>query len=84
MIIDQGALANVNYLFTQVYRKPISDVIYKQAEVPDVCEVVQNQRGSAPGMIFQKDGTIFISMPGVPYEMQGIMKDVIGYLKKKV
>ena len=83
MIIDQGALANVNYLFTQVYRKPISDVIYKQAEVPDVCEVVQNQRGSAPGMIFQKDGAIFVSMPGVPYEMQGIMENVIGYLKKK-
>jgi len=83
MIIDQGALDNVNYLFTQVYRKPISSVIYKQAEVPDVCEVVQNKRGSAPGMIFQKDGTIFISMPGVPYEMQGIMEDVIPYLEKK-
>src|SRR6185312_2175142 len=83
MIIDQGALDNVKYLFNQVYHKPISEVIYKQAEVPDVCEVVQNKRGSAPGMIFQKDGTIFISMPGVPYEMQGIMQDVIPYLEKK-
>jgi nicotinamide-nucleotide amidase len=83
MIIDQGALDNVNYLFNQVYHKPISEVIYKQAEVPDVCEVVQNKRGSAPGMIFQKDGTIFVSMPGVPYEMQGIMEDVISYLEKK-
>jgi nicotinamide-nucleotide amidase len=83
MIIDQGALENVKYLFNQVYHKPISEVIYKQAEVPDVCEVVQNKRGSAPGMIFQKDGTIFISMPGVPYEMQGIMQDVIPYLEKK-
>src|SRR6185312_7540610 len=77
MIVNKGALDNVKYLFNQVYRKPISDVIYQQAEVPDVCEVVQNKRGSAPGMIFQKDGTIFISMPGVPYEMQGIMQDVI-------
>jgi len=83
MIIDKGALDNVNYLFQQVYHKPISDIILKQAEVPDVCEVVQNKRGSAPGMIFQKEGTIFISMPGVPYEMQGIMQDVIPYLEKK-
>jgi nicotinamide-nucleotide amidase len=61
----------------------VSEVNLKQAEVPDVCEVIQNKRGSAPGMIFQKDGTIFISMPGVPYEMQGIMEDVIPYLEKK-
>lgn len=83
MIIDKGALDNVNYLFQQVYHKPVSDIILKQAEVPDVCEVIQNKRGSAPGMIFQKEGTIFISMPGVPYEMQGIMQDVIPYLQKK-
>lgn len=83
MIVDNGALNNVKFLFEKIYHKPISDVIYKQAEVPDVCEVVQNKRGSAPGMIFQKDGTIFISMPGVPYEMQGIMEDVILYLKKR-
>ena len=83
MIDNQGALDNVNYLFQQIYQKPVSEVNLKQAEVPDVCEVVQNKRGSAPGMIFQKDGTIFISMPGVPYEMQGIMHDVIPYLEKK-
>ena len=50
--------------------------------MPDVCEVIQNKRGSAPGMIFHKEETIFISMPGVPYEMQGIMEDVIPYLAK--
>lgn len=83
MIVNQGALENVKYLFNQVYHKPLSEVILKQAEVPDVCEVLQNKRGSAPGMIFQKDGTIFISMPGVPYEMQGLMEDVIPYLEKR-
>jgi nicotinamide-nucleotide amidase len=83
MIVDKGALENVKFLFEKVYHKPISEVIFKQAEVPDVCEVLQNKRGSAPGMIFQKDGTIFISMPGVPYEMQGIMEEVILYLQKR-
>ena len=83
MIVNKGALENVEYLFNQIFHNPISEVIYKQAEVPDVCEVIQNKRGSAPGMIFEKDGTIFISMPGVPYEMQGIMEDVIPFLEKK-
>lgn len=83
MIVNKGALENVKFLFEKVYHKPISDVILKQAEVPDVCEVLQNKRGSAPGMIFEKDGAIFVSMPGVPYEMQGIMEDVIPYLEKR-
>jgi nicotinamide-nucleotide amidase len=83
MIVDQGALQNVKRLFEKVYHKPVSDVNLKQAEVPDVCEVIQNNRGSAPGMRFQKEGTVFISMPGVPYEMQGIMEDVIPYLQKR-
>jgi len=83
MIVDKGALDNVKFLFEKIYHKPISEVNLKQAEVPDVCEVIQNKRGSAPGMVFQKDGTVFISMPGVPYEMQGIMEDVIPMLEKR-
>ncbi|HEY5462038.1 MAG TPA: CinA family nicotinamide mononucleotide deamidase-related protein [Hanamia sp.] len=83
MIVDEGALQNVKRLFEKVYHKPVTEVNLKQAEVPDVCEVIQNKRGSAPGMLFHKGKTIFISMPGVPYEMQGIMEDVIPYLKKK-
>lgn len=82
MIVDPGALQNVKFLFEKIYHKPISEVIARQAEVPDVCEVLQNKRGSAPGMVFHKDGIIFISMPGVPYEMQGMMDDVIPYLQK--
>jgi nicotinamide-nucleotide amidase len=36
---------------------------------------LKNNNGTAPGMLFEKDAKIFISMPGVPHEMQGIMKD---------
>lgn len=82
MVVNEGALQNVKRLFEKVYHKPVSEVNLKQAEVPDVCEVIQNKRGSAPGMLFKKEETIFISMPGVPYEMQGIMEDVIPYLEK--
>jgi nicotinamide-nucleotide amidase len=56
----------------------------KQAEVPDVCKVIVNKRGTAPGMWFEKDGKIFVSMPGVPHEMKGMMEDeVIDSLKKR-
>src|SRR5690242_5118545 len=69
MVVNEGALENVKYLFEKVYSKPVSEVNLKQAEVPDVCEVIQNKRGSAPGMVFQRNGKILISMRGVPYEM---------------
>jgi len=84
MVVNEGALKNVKYLFEQVFKRPISEVNLRQAEVPDVCEVIQNKRGSAPGMIFNKENVIYISMPGVPYEMKGIMEDsVIPLLKVK-
>ena len=84
MIVNEKALANVKYLFEKVFKRPVSHVNLLQAEVPDVCEVIQNKRGSAPGMIFHKGETIFISMPGVPYEMKGMMEDaVIPLLKEK-
>lgn len=45
----------------------------KQAEVPESCRVLLNATGTAPGMWFEKEGVIYISMPGVPYEMKHIM-----------
>jgi nicotinamide-nucleotide amidase len=47
----------------------------RQAEVPESCRVLRNAAGTAPGMWFEKDGTIFISMPGVPNEMKYIMSE---------
>jgi nicotinamide-nucleotide amidase len=84
MIINDLALQNVKYLFEQVFKRPITEVNLQQAEVPDVCEVILNKRGSAPGMIFHKGKTVYVSMPGVPYEMKGIMeRSVIPMLKEK-
>ena len=83
MIVDTLALQNVKDLFEKIYRRPVSESNLAQAEVPDVCTVIQNGRGSSPGMIFLKDDTIFICMPGVPYEMQGIMNEVIPYLQQQ-
>jgi nicotinamide-nucleotide amidase len=49
----------------------------RQAEVPESCMVLKNEAGTAPGMWFEKDGTIFISMPGVPHEMKYMMTEVV-------
>ncbi len=84
MVVNAEALENVKYLFEKIFKRSVSEVNLKQAEVPDVCEVIQNKRGSAPGMIFHKNDTIYISMPGVPYEMKGMMEaSVIPVLKNK-
>ena len=75
LIINQEALANVKYIFEKFLKRPLIDRNLKQAEVPDVCKVIQNHRGTAPGMLFEKNNKLFISMPGVPYEMKGMMTD---------
>ncbi len=63
---------------------PMNENNRKQAEVPESCKVLTNAAGTAPGMWFEKDGTIFISMPGVPYEMKYIMNEhVLPELKKR-
>jgi nicotinamide-nucleotide amidase len=84
LVVDKASLANVEYIFKNVLNRPMIDSNLKQAEVPDVCKVILNKRGTAPGMWFEKDGKIFVSMPGVPYEMKGMMEDeVISSLKKR-
>jgi nicotinamide-nucleotide amidase len=83
MIVNKEALENVIYLFEKVFKRPLTEVNRNQALVPDVCAVIQNKRGTAPGMWFEKDGKIFVSMPGVPNEMQGMMIEVIKKLKER-
>lgn len=77
LIVDEGALQNVKEIFEKYIKRPMLDINLKQAEVPDVCTVIHNKRGTAPGMWFEKDGKVFISMPGVPNEMKGMMTDYI-------
>ncbi|HEY5469430.1 MAG TPA: competence/damage-inducible protein A [Bacteroidales bacterium] len=52
---------------------PMNENNLRQAEVPESCIVLKNTTGTAPGMWFEKDNTIYISMPGVPHEMKHIM-----------
>jgi nicotinamide-nucleotide amidase len=77
LIVDEQALLNVKHIFETVLKRPLIERNLKQAEVPDVCQVIQNKRGTAPGMWFEKEGKIYVAMPGVPNEMKGMMTDSV-------
>ena len=83
LVVNEEALNNVKNIFINILHRPLTDRNLKQAEVPASCLVIQNKRGTAPGMLFEKKEKIFVSMPGVPHEMKGMMTEsVIPYLKK--
>ena len=86
LIVNEQVLRHVKYLFEKVFRRPgpILERNLKQAEVPDVCTVLMNERGTAPGMWFEKEKKVFVSLPGVPHEMKGLMKkEVLTRLQRR-
>jgi len=80
---DLATLENVEAIFAR-FNRPMIDVNIKQADVPDGCTVIQNKNGTAPCMWFDVDGKIFVSMPGVPFEMMYLMEEeILPRLKEK-
>lgn len=56
----------------------------KQALVSDQCKVIRNEHGTAPGLWFEREGKIVVAMPGVPFEMKGMITNtVIPWLKER-
>ena len=83
LIMDEQVLKNVTEFFTK-RNKEITPINQKQALVPIGCLVMPNSNGTAPGMWMEKNKTIFVSMPGVPYEMQMMMTNsVMPEIKKR-
>lgn len=123
LVVNDEALENVKRIFKR-FNRPLTERNIKQAQVPHNCIVLQNSRGTAPGMWFSsqapsnspeggepitqpsgmrdtsiynngstgeagalmafptgggREGAspIYISLPGVPYEMQGLMENVV-------
>lgn len=74
--INNEALDRITSYFVKRGR-PMLDVNIQQAALPKSCKVIHNSYGTACGMWFEKDGRILISLPGVPYEMKGMMEDQI-------
>jgi len=76
LIENAEALANVTAIFAR-YDRPLLNVNKLQAQVPENCEVILNKNGTAPGMWFNVNGKIYISMPGVPHEMMYMMEEAV-------
>lgn len=74
LVQDKDVLADVSYFFTSRGRE-LSDVNKLQASIPRDATALRNQYGTAPGMWAEHQQVVYISLPGVPYEMKGIMQD---------
>lgn len=74
--INEQALERISDFFNR-RGLPMLEVNRQQAALPAACTVIHNQRGTACGMWFERGGRVFISMPGVPYEMKGMMEDEV-------
>ncbi len=80
---DQIALEFITGIFKK-RNMPILDINLAQADLPKKCTPLYNSLGTAPGMWFEDKGQIFISMPGVPYEMKHMMEtDIIPKIKAR-
>ena len=84
LIEDPAVLSHVKEIIEGFYKRPITQLNKDQALVPSKCKVLFNKMGTAPGMLIAHENTIFISLPGVPYEMKYLVdNEVIPYLVSK-
>ncbi len=77
LVVDQKVLAHVTEIIEGFYKRPITQMNKDQALVPSKCTVLHNQVGTAPGMWMKKENTVFISLPGVPFEMKYLVENEI-------
>lgn len=81
--MNEEALEEIKVQFEKADRE-LNESNKKQAVLPDCCEKITNIRGTAPGMWFQRNNKVFVSMPGVPGEMKKMMTNyVIPRLQKE-
>lgn len=82
LVLNDDALDNINEIF-KLRGYTMSERNKLQAFIPKSCTYIPNRFGTAPCMWFEKDNTVYISMPGVPFEMKSIFKtELIDRLKK--
>ncbi|MBM3420167.1 MAG: competence/damage-inducible protein A [Bacteroidetes bacterium] len=83
LVRNQSVLDNISQLLGR-RGVALNAANISQADVPESCMVLMNKMGTAPGMWFEKDGAVIVSVPGVPYEMKHIVSDhVIPELQKR-
>ncbi len=77
LVENAEVFAHVKELIEGFFKRPITQMNRDQALVPSKCEVLFNKMGTAPGMWMKKENTVYISLPGVPYEMKYLVDNVI-------
>jgi nicotinamide-nucleotide amidase len=77
LVVNDAVLAHVTKLIEGFYKRKITQINKDQALVPSKCTVLHNQVGTAPGMWMKKENTVFISLPGVPFEMKYLLENEI-------
>ena len=84
LIENETVLLHVKSIIEGIYKRPITQINRDQALVPTKAKVLFNQVGTAPGMWMEKENTVFVSLPGVPYEMKYLVdNEVIPNLVQK-
>ena len=84
LIENAAVLLHVKEIIEGFYKRPITHINREQALVPTKAKVLFNKAGTAPGMWMEKEDTVFISLPGVPYEMKYLIdNEVIPNLVQK-
>lgn len=84
LVENEAVLIHVKSIIEGIYKRPITQMNRDQALVPTKAKVLFNQVGTAPGMWMEKENTVFISLPGVPYEMKYLIdNEVIPNLVQK-
>ena len=76
LVFSQEAYDNVSRIFS-LRNYPVTELNRLQAMVPENCSILNNENGTAPGMWFEKNGKIFVSMPGVPFEMKTMLTNQV-------
>lgn len=77
LVEDRAVLEHIEVLFAKYISTPISNMNRAQAMVPSRAEVLHNAHGTAPGMWIKDGNTVFISLPGVPFEMKHLMQQEV-------
>ena len=77
LVYDEAVLENIKYLWKSFVKQPLLQVNIDQSLVLSKATALMNKSGSAPGMWLEKNNTVFVSLPGAPYEMKGLMNDEV-------
>ena len=76
LVEDKMVLQHVKEIYKKFTNDPLPESL-NQALVPSKATVLHNKFGTAPGMWMEKENTVFVSLPGIPFEMKNLIKELV-------